>query len=122
MKPLARTPLAELVHARLTDLDLRQSDFCRENDFDQGLLSKIMSSHVNSLSLESILRLAAGLGVPAKIIIDLLERADLYRLLVNWAVTEYGASPVNSVVLKQEAPRPKRRKRGLDTVEVETGN
>src|SRR5262245_51444191 len=43
-RPVNETPLSVFVHARLEDLDMKQSDFCRVTGFDQGLLSKIQSS------------------------------------------------------------------------------
>jgi transcriptional regulator with XRE-family HTH domain len=58
-----QTKLAILVRERLAHLGIKQSEFCRITGFDQGLLSKIQASIITSLSLESVLRLALGLGV-----------------------------------------------------------
>jgi hypothetical protein len=84
----SQTPLAIFVRARLDELDLRQSDFCRDHQFDQGLLSKIMGSVVDSLSLESILRLAIGLDVPTRTICELVDRPDLHDLMIKGIAAE----------------------------------
>jgi transcriptional regulator with XRE-family HTH domain len=75
--------LAVFVHERLTELGVRQSEFCRLNTFDQGLLSKIQNSIVTSLSLESVLRLAIGLSVSPRQIFNLIERPDLNELVLQ---------------------------------------
>ena len=59
-----QTPLAVFVQNRLAELGMKQSEFCRLTGFDQGLLSKIQSSMITNLSLETALRLAVGLSVP----------------------------------------------------------
>jgi hypothetical protein len=71
------TPLALLVREKLQNTGQRQSEFCRQHRFDQGLLSKVMNSVVTTISLESALRLAVGLNVPAEQILGLIERTDL---------------------------------------------
>ncbi|HEY7913565.1 MAG TPA: helix-turn-helix domain-containing protein [Blastocatellia bacterium] len=83
-----QTPLAIFVKERLAELGLKQSDFCRLTGFDQGLLSKIQNSVIANLSLESSLRLAMGLGVSPRDILNLTERLDLHRLVVRSYITE----------------------------------
>jgi hypothetical protein len=80
-RTVAPTPLALFVNRRLAELKIKQSEFCRLNDFDQGLLSKIQNSVVSNLSLESALRLSAGLAVSPRHILDLLDRMDLHELV-----------------------------------------
>jgi transcriptional regulator with XRE-family HTH domain len=77
------TPLAVFVRQRLEELDLKQSDFCRLTGFDQGLLSKIQNSVITSLSLESTLRLALGLGVAPRVLFALTERVDMQELVLR---------------------------------------
>ena len=77
------TPLALFVRLRLEELEMKQSDFCRLTGFDQGLLSKIQNSVINSLSLESALRLAIGLGVSPKVIFKLTDRTDMQDLVMR---------------------------------------
>jgi hypothetical protein len=77
------TPLSIFVSERLAELDLRQSEFCRLNGFDQGLLSRIQNSMAINLSLESALRLALGLSVPPKSIFNLIDRMDLHQLIIG---------------------------------------
>ena len=78
-----QTPLSIFVRNRLAELGIRQSEFCRLTSFDQGLLSKIHSSMVSSLSLESTLRLALGLSVPPKDLLELMNRSDLHELITR---------------------------------------
>lgn len=85
---VAPTPLALFVNGRLAELKVKQADFCRVNMFDQGLLSKIQNSVVTSLSLETVLRLSAGLSVSPKQILDLLGRMDLHELILRSYETE----------------------------------
>ena len=85
------TPLARLVRLRLSEMGMRQSEFCRMHHFDQGLLSKIQNSVITNLSLESALRLSVGLAVPPQKILALLDRMDLHDLVLQayakeWAV------------------------------------
>lgn len=77
------TPLSVFVRRRLSELNLKQSDFCRLTGFDQGLLSKIQNSVITSLSLESTLRLALGLSVSPRVIFGLTERDDLQELVMR---------------------------------------
>src|SRR5918999_4054295 len=82
-KPLLieQTPLAIFVRDRLAELGMKQSEFCRLTGFDQGLLSKIQSSMITNLSLETVLRLAVGLSVPPQKIFMLIGRPDLHALV-----------------------------------------
>ncbi|MFL6277579.1 MAG: helix-turn-helix domain-containing protein [Blastocatellia bacterium] len=76
-----QTPLAAFVQNRLAELGMKQSEFCRLTGFDQGLLSKIQSSMITSLSLETALRLAVGLSVAPDEILVLIDREDLHDLI-----------------------------------------
>ena len=78
-----QTKLAILVRERLTHLGIRQSEFCRINGFDQGLLSKIQASIITRLSLESVLRLSLGLGIGPKQVFDSIDRSDLHELVLK---------------------------------------
>jgi hypothetical protein len=77
------TPLAQLVRERLSEMGVRQSEFCRLYRFDQGLLSKIQNSVITNLSLESVLRLSVGLAVPPEKILALIDRMDLHDLVLQ---------------------------------------
>ena len=78
-----QTPLAVFVRDRLAELGMKQSEFCRLTGFDQGLLSKIQSSMITNLSLETALRLAVGLSVPPEEILVLIDRPDLHALITK---------------------------------------
>ncbi|HKR02907.1 MAG TPA: helix-turn-helix transcriptional regulator [Pyrinomonadaceae bacterium] len=75
------TPLAQYITGRLRQLGLKQIDFCRQTGFDQGLLSKLQSSVITTVNLESALRLAEGLKVPPGEILSLLGKTDAHLLL-----------------------------------------
>jgi transcriptional regulator with XRE-family HTH domain len=75
------TPLARFITDRLRQLGLKQIDFCRQTGFDQGLLSKLQSSVITTVNLESALRLADGLKVPPGDILSLLGKTDAHLLL-----------------------------------------
>jgi len=77
------TPLAQLVRERLSEMGVRQSEFCRLYRFDQGLLSKIQNSVITNLSLESVLRLSVGLSVPPEKLLALIDRMDLHDLVLQ---------------------------------------
>jgi transcriptional regulator with XRE-family HTH domain len=79
---IEETPLSVFVRERLAELGVRQADFCRQNQFDQGLMSKIQNSVINNLSLETVLRLSIGLSVPPEIILRLIDRTDLHDLVL----------------------------------------
>lgn len=78
-----QTPLAVFVQTRLAELEMKQSEFCRLTGFDQGLLSKIQSSMITNLSLETALRLAVGLSVAPEEILALIDREDLQVLITR---------------------------------------
>jgi transcriptional regulator with XRE-family HTH domain len=75
------TPLAQLITERLRALGLKQVDFCRQTGFDQGLLSKLQTSVITTINLESALRLAEGLKVPPGDVLSLLGKTEAHRLL-----------------------------------------
>jgi transcriptional regulator with XRE-family HTH domain len=75
------SPLAELVSERLRTKGMRQVDFCRQAGFDQGLLSKILSSVVSTLNVETALKLAEGLGLPPAIVFEAIGKKDVDDLL-----------------------------------------
>ena len=76
-----RSPLAELVSERLRTKGMRQVDFCRQAGFDQGLLSKILSSVVNTLNVETALKLAEGLGLPPSVVLEAIGKKDVDDML-----------------------------------------
>jgi hypothetical protein len=92
------TPLAQFITDRLNTLGLKQVDFCRQTGFDQGLLSKLQSSVITTVNLESALRLADGLQVPPGDILALLGKEDshtlLKRLYGNNLCTQCAKEPV----------------------------
>ncbi len=79
---IAETPLAVFVRERLVELGLKQADFCRQNTFDQGMLSRIQNSASFNLNLESVLKLAVGLRVSPVTILGLIGRLDLNDLVI----------------------------------------
>ena len=87
-QPVQQTKLATLVRERLAHLGIRQSEFCRLTGFDQGLLSKIQASIITNLSLESVLRLALGLGVRPTQVFESIGRQDLHELVLKSYSTE----------------------------------
>ncbi|MFL6274411.1 MAG: helix-turn-helix domain-containing protein [Blastocatellia bacterium] len=76
-----RSPLAELVGTHLKARGMRQVDFCRQTGFDQGLLSKILSSVVLTLNVESALKLAEGLQISPSIIFETIGKKDVDEML-----------------------------------------
>jgi len=76
-----RSPLADLVSDNLRTRGMRQVDFCRQTGFDQGLLSKILSSVVNTLNVETALKLAEGLNLPPSIVFEAIGKRDVDELL-----------------------------------------
>jgi transcriptional regulator with XRE-family HTH domain len=76
-----RSPLSELVGAHLQANNMRQVDFCRETGFDQGLLSKILSSVVSTLNVETALKLAEGLNVSPAIVFEAIGKKDVDEML-----------------------------------------
>ena len=81
------TPLARFITERLQALGLKQVDFCRQTGFDQGLLSKLQSSVITTVNLESALRLAEGLKVPPGDV--LVHAGDILRHGLLDDVTEF---------------------------------
>ncbi|HKS26942.1 MAG TPA: helix-turn-helix transcriptional regulator [Pyrinomonadaceae bacterium] len=96
------TPLARLITTRLTELGLKQVDFCRRTGFDQGLLSKLQSGVITTINLESALRLADGLRVPPEEILSLLDKRDMHMLLLKL----YGNSTCSRCNEQESAPEP----------------
>ena len=80
-KTIHRSPLARLVSEHLQAKGLRQIDFCRQTGFDQGLLSKILSSVVNTLNVETTLKLAEGLGLAPVKIFEVMGKKEVDDLL-----------------------------------------
>jgi hypothetical protein len=80
---LQRSPLADLVNDHLRSNALRQIDFCRQAGFDQGLLSKILSSVVNTLNVESALKLAEGMCLPPSVVFDAIGKRDVHETLIR---------------------------------------
>lgn len=76
-----RTALSDLVSQHLRTKGLRQVDFCRRTGFDQGLLSKILSSVVTTLNVETALKLAEGLGLPPSVVFESIGKKDVDDLL-----------------------------------------
>ncbi len=76
-----RTALAELVNTQLQEKGLRQIDFCRQTGFDQGLLSKILSSAVNRLNVETTLKLAEGLDIHPVVIFEAIGKKEVDEML-----------------------------------------
>jgi hypothetical protein len=77
-----QTPLAVFVRRRLEELGMKQAQFCRLTGFDQGSLSKILTSMTINLTLESVLRLSIGLCVSPKEILGLVDRMDLHEMVM----------------------------------------
>jgi len=108
--------LAEYITNRLVELGLKQVDFCRQTGFDQGLLSKLQTSVITTVNLESALRLADGLQVPPGDVLMLLGKTELHALLIRLygqeTFTHIEAKeemvPVEKVELNEETPEPVR--------------
>ena len=96
------TPLARFITDRLRQLGLKQVDFCRQTGFDQGLLSKLQSSVITTVNLESALRLADGLKVPPGDVLSLLGKDDSHRLLQRL----YGNNVCAECAKEAVAPEP----------------
>lgn len=96
------TPLARFITDRLKDLGLKQVDFCRRTGFDQGLLSKLQSSVITTVNLESALRLADGLKVPPGRILSILGKEDAHSLLKKL----YGGNICAKCAGETSAPEP----------------
>src|SRR5215212_9636612 len=96
------TPLARFITERLRQLGLKQVDFCRQTGFDQGLLSKLQSSVITTVNLESALRLADGLKVASGDVLSLLGKDDAHRLLQKL----YGNNVCAQCAKEAVAPEP----------------
>ena len=79
--PHPPTALAQFITDRFHELGLKQVDFCRQTGFDQGLLSKLQTSVITTINLESALRLADGLKVPPGDVLSLVGKDDAHALL-----------------------------------------
>ncbi len=75
------SPLSELVSEHLRSNGMRQIDFCRQTGFDQGLLSKILSSVVNTLNVESALKLAEGMSIEPGVVFEAIGKKDVDEML-----------------------------------------
>jgi len=78
-----RSVLAELISSYLRSNGLRQIDFCRQVGFNQGLLSKILSSVVNTLNVETALKLAEGMNLPPRVVFEAIGKSDVHEMLVR---------------------------------------
>ena len=96
------TPLASFITERLRQLGLKQIDFCRQTGFDQGLLSKLQSSVITTVNLESALRLADGLKLPPGDVLSVLGKDDTHQLLKKL----YGNNVCAQCSEEQLAPEP----------------
>jgi len=96
------TPLARFITDRLHQLGLKQVDFCRQTGFDQGLLSKLQSSVITTINMESALRLADGLTVPPGDVLALLGKTDAHLLLKRL----YGNNVCSQCAGETIAPEP----------------
>jgi hypothetical protein len=96
------TSLAGFITERLRQLGLKQVDFCRQTGFDQGLLSKLQSSVITTVNLESALKLSDGLEVPPGQMLSLLGKDDAHLLLKKL----YGNNVCAQCAQEQIAPEP----------------
>ena len=96
------TPLARFITERLQQLGLKQIDFCRQTGFDQGLLSKLQSSVITTVNLESALRLAEGLKLPPGDVLSVLVKDDAHHLLKKL----YGNNVCSQCAEETLAPEP----------------
>lgn len=96
------TALSRFITDRLKQLGLKQVDFCRQTGFDQGLLSKLQSSVITTVNLESALRLADGLKVPPGEILSLLGKTEAHLLLKKL----YGNNICSKCAGETIAPEP----------------
>jgi len=81
VKLTTSSPLANFVAGRLAELDLKPIEFARLHNFDQGMLSKILTSVKIKLELETALRLAEGLKVPPSDFLSLLGKEKSHELI-----------------------------------------
>lgn len=91
-REIRTSPLADLVSNHLRSNGMRQIDFCRHTGFDQGLLSKILSSVVTTLNIETALKLAEGMNIPPKVIFEAIGKKEIDELLRRFYSTKSVAS------------------------------
>lgn len=91
---LKHSPLADLIRSHLKTHGIRQIDFCRQTGFDQGLLSKILSSVVNTLNVETALKLAEGMNVPPVVVFEAIGKKDVDELLRRFYSNTDPSGPV----------------------------
>ncbi len=87
VKRMSASALACFVTRRLAELDMKPIEFARLNNFDQGMLSKILSSVKTNLELETALRLAEGLQVPPAYLLLLLGKERSHELISRLYLT-----------------------------------
>jgi hypothetical protein len=80
-REIRQSPLANLVSSHLRSNGMRQIDFCRHTGFDQGLLSKILSSVVTTLNIETALKLAEGMNIPPRVIFEAIGKKEVDEML-----------------------------------------
>lgn len=74
------TPLSQFITTTLSQLGLRQSEFCRTHQFDQGLLSKLMSGQLQVFTLETAIKLALGLNTTVTNVLTLSGQTEKLAL------------------------------------------
>lgn len=75
-----QTPLSDFINSRLTALEMRQSEFCRNFNFDQGALSKFMSGQLVVMNLETAIKLALGCDTSVEYVLGLTQQTELLHL------------------------------------------
>ncbi len=78
------TPLAQFISDKLHELGLKQVDFCRQTGFDQGLLSKLQTSVITTINLESALKLAEAFEEFAVVAAAGDDDAAVFAALFFW--------------------------------------
>lgn len=80
------TAISRFLRQRLQEMELKPTKFCQLEGFDQGLLSKLMNSRLNTVNLETALKLAIGLRVPPAKIFALFGRKAEWSGLIEKAL------------------------------------
>jgi hypothetical protein len=80
-REVRRSPLSLLISEHLRANGLRQIDFCRQSGFDQGLLSKILSSVVNTLNVETALKLAEAMSLAPSVVFEAIGKKEIDEML-----------------------------------------
>lgn len=75
-----QTPLSNFINAKLSSLQMRQSEFCRNFNFDQGALSKFMSGQLVVMNLETAIKLALAFGTSVEHLLGLTQQTELLQL------------------------------------------